>query len=686
LARGRIDASSPVAGTPAYMSPEQAAGRAPDPRSDLYSLGVVLYELAAGRRPFAEKSVEQMTRAHLWAEPPPLPRELPLDVRRAIMRLLAKDPEARFQSAAEAQEALAGSRRRRRLRVALVSGLMVLGALLLLRPRTPASLPPELWRPVLKTLSSQEENLDKPAVSPDGKYIAIPSTRGPGGNWDIWLSETDNPSRWRPLTQDPEADEDPQFIDQGRAVLFFSTRAGRSGLWRVEVARPGPPQFVTESARGSFAATLDGRKVLYQRTPRDLALLDLRTLGTKDVVHFPANEGFTDIAIDADGKRAVLGVRKSSEGGFFVMTRSDLYLVSLPGGEGKYLTTDNDFNCTASFIPDQPDALVVSSHRGGAQNLWKFFLDGRPPFQLTSGGGGDDVFPIMSPDGKRLFYIHDNTVTQLWLREPGGKEWRRLTGELIDHSGPTLDAKGRTLVYATYNRETGARQLMTATLPAFEPHPLGSYPQVLEPALTPDGKELLATRLDGEQRALVLLGAQGALIGMVIQGQSAPFCGGATLSADHAAIAFAHDRGDTGLYLLSRGGAATVLSRDVACYARFSPQKPNLLAYLRRTSPGTGQLELLDVQTGKMRVLAALPFDSTRVTWDPAGESIYVSDYENRVIRRLATADGKMREEITAPGDNLVAFAAGPNGLLVAEGSVGRTRLLAIENIPQSPR
>src|SRR5262249_48114507 len=128
------------------------------------------------------------------------------------------------------------------------------------------------------------------------------------------------------------------------------------------------------------------------------------------------------------------------------------------------------------------------------------------------------------------------------------------------------------------------------------------------------------------------------------------------------------------------------LSRDAACYARFSPTRAETLAYLRRTSPGAGQLELCDLRTRAVRVIARLPFDSTRLAWDPGGEAIYVSDYERALIRRITLADGKATDAADAPGDDMTAFSVGPNGLLMASGSVGRTRLLSIENFSQSPR
>src|SRR5262249_49027273 len=162
---------------------------------------------------------------------------------------------------------------------------------------------------------------DKFSVSPDGKKIAIASTRG--GAWDIWLVDIEaQPPRWTPLTNDPEGDETPVFIEDGRAILFFSTRSGRAGLWRVDIAPPAAPRLVFETPRGKISATADGKKVLYARSARDVALLDLATLKFTDVTHFPGNEGFTDLTLSPDGKRAVIGVRKSSEGGFYSNTRA----------------------------------------------------------------------------------------------------------------------------------------------------------------------------------------------------------------------------------------------------------------------------------------------------------------------------------------------------------------------------
>jgi serine/threonine protein kinase len=107
-ASSQLTASGVIVGTPAYMPPEQIAGK-PEPRSDLYSLGVVLYRMLAGRLPFDQPDMLALLMAVATEPPPPLQKvapQSPAALARLVMRLLQKKPDDRPGSAREVHEAL----------------------------------------------------------------------------------------------------------------------------------------------------------------------------------------------------------------------------------------------------------------------------------------------------------------------------------------------------------------------------------------------------------------------------------------------------------------------------------------------------------------------------------------------------------------------------------------------------
>jgi serine/threonine-protein kinase len=163
-----------ILGSPEYMSPEQARGRAVDLRSDLYSLGIVIYELFTGAVPFRADTPVTTLLLHLETEPPLDHPGLPPALRPVLARCLAKDPAARFGSARELVDALEAARCGERTTaggptravVGLTAGLFAVALVaLVVRSSTPTATPPSAEPPataVETTLSAPRATVPPP--------------------------------------------------------------------------------------------------------------------------------------------------------------------------------------------------------------------------------------------------------------------------------------------------------------------------------------------------------------------------------------------------------------------------------------------------------------------------------------------------------------------------------------------
>jgi tetratricopeptide (TPR) repeat protein len=109
-----LTAAGTLVGTPQYLSPEVLQGKPADARSDLWALGVVLYEMVSGRPPFHGKTMFEVTSAILCEDPPPLPASVPSNLRRIVERCLKKQAAERYQTARELRAALEGSFERKK--------------------------------------------------------------------------------------------------------------------------------------------------------------------------------------------------------------------------------------------------------------------------------------------------------------------------------------------------------------------------------------------------------------------------------------------------------------------------------------------------------------------------------------------------------------------------------------------
>lgn len=255
-----ITAEGTIVGTVLYMAPEQLEGRAVDPRTDIFALGVLLYEMVTARRPFQGSSQISVIASILSSDPHP-PRSLqpacPAALERIILTALEKNPEDRWQTAHDvarqlrwlsdpSSEPLPATRPRRIPRLA-IAGALVIGALLTwgamrMRPAAPAPavrlqfLPPE---DVRRVFLPERPNF---ALSPDGQTLAFGSAEG------ILLRRLDSFDVHK--VDGSDGGSSPFWSSDGQWLGF----SAQGKLWKTKLERGAVPQALCDVLGGANAS------------------------------------------------------------------------------------------------------------------------------------------------------------------------------------------------------------------------------------------------------------------------------------------------------------------------------------------------------------------------------------------------------------------------------------------------
>jgi Tol biopolymer transport system component/tRNA A-37 threonylcarbamoyl transferase component Bud32 len=284
IAGKTLTSTGTTMGTIAYMSPEQALGRDLDSRTDLFSLGVVLYEMVTGTLPFRGDTSAAAFDALLHkaqTAPVRLNPECPAGLEQIINRLLEKDRDLRFQHAADLRAELQRLKRdseagetaaypepaplvARRWKtgiwVAATLGLVVIAVAStwwVMRSRSATS-PAQVRRLTWDTGLTTD-----PALSPDGNWLAYASDRAGENSLDIWVQQlVKGETRGEPmrLTRNPADDYEPNFSPDGSQIAFTSARDG-GGIYLISTTGGQERLLVKEGRRPRFSP--DGGSLAY---------------------------------------------------------------------------------------------------------------------------------------------------------------------------------------------------------------------------------------------------------------------------------------------------------------------------------------------------------------------------------------------------------------------------------------
>jgi serine/threonine protein kinase len=503
-----------IVGTIQYMSPEQIEGKEADARSDIFAFGAVLYEMVAGKRPFAGKSQISLASSILEKDPDPissLKPETPPSLEHLMMTCLQKNPEDRFQSAhdiklellwiaadrsAATTAALPDSPPPRRGNlgwIALVLAALILGAaagIFIHRPAQPSRTIRTVINPPNKTtLNLTGDAGGPPVLSPDGTTIAFAATTADGKKF-LWvrpMSSVD--ARMLPDTEDatfpfwsPDSHSLGFFADGklktvelsgGSVLVVCDASLGRGGAWGSSgliVFSPAPAApMVRVSANGGTAVPItkvdaaqftshrwpfflpDGKHFLY------LAIHHDHAKSANNTLNYASIDGHDDRPLFRSQSNAVYAA------GFLLFARGSQLMAQPfdPGtgtlsGEPQSVAKGvmNDSNTWHMDASASDDGLLVFGS-GESADLQLVWMDRAGKQVSTIADKFNNLqWAGLSPQGDRVALQIDMGQNDIWVLDLARGVRTRLTFGPIANVGPVWSPDGKWIAYASA-RENG---------------------------------------------------------------------------------------------------------------------------------------------------------------------------------------------------------------------------------------
>jgi serine/threonine protein kinase len=516
-----------IQGTVAYMSPEQASGQRLDARSDIFSFGVVLYEVLAGQRPFSGTSTPDVLYAIVHHAVPALPDHVPLAVRRILERALQKDPAERFQTmrelvdelrrvvrqGVEASQVLPAtdrSRHQRRWRAAsaaaVVVALAAAGALLPSRFRKTA----EPAKQEYIQLTNFADSAVSPTLSPDGRMLAF--IRGPNTFFSpgqVYVKQLPDGEPVQ-LTHDHLKKMGPRFSPDGARIGYTATDLAAGGAtmdtWIVRVLG-GQPQRLLTNAEGLtwvHEANTDvvhpSRVLFSEMTGAQMSIVTSTESRAqhRTVYDPPPPAGMAH--------RSYL----SPDGKWLIAVEMDIRswlpcrLVSFDGSSRGTLVGPVPSQCTdAGWSPDGKWMYFTATTVNGIHIWRQRFPDGTPE-QVTFGVVSEEGIHF-SPDGRSFVTSIGTSQSTVWVHDARGD--RQITSEGFSFL-PTISPDSKKLYYLvrTYGRRTWFQgDLWVADLDTGQRQRLFPDFQITHYSISADGQRAVFVAVDEQGRSPVWL-------------------------------------------------------------------------------------------------------------------------------------------------------------------------------------
>jgi len=411
-------------GTAAYMAPEQAKGKQADRRSDIWSFGVVLYEMVTRKPPFGGESVGEVIAAVIKEEPNL--DAVPIELRSLVARCLNKDPRQRLQAIGEARIALEGTpgegapmpvAGRQPVRVWMgiaAAAVLAFAGLAVLHFR---EVPPAERALRLSIPFPESSTVALLALSPDGQQLAAGLIRGSG---TLWIRKLDS-SEFLPL-KGSEGATSAFWSPDSRSIGFIAT-----GKLKTIPATGGPPQVLCDAA-GEGGGTWNSEGVILF-SDRSGPILQVRASGGPCTPVTTAKVGSRHLYPEflPDGKHFLYVIDQGKE------SDTGIYVAAIDRPMGKRL------------LPDISSTVFVPRSKSGKSDHF-LFLRGTDlmaqPFDAQRLNLAGDVFPIASR-ASRTFFANNRaaasaSATGIIAYLANGSDDREFQLTWFDRSGKQL--------------------------------------------------------------------------------------------------------------------------------------------------------------------------------------------------------------------------------------------------------
>jgi len=652
-----------VVGTIAYMSPEQASGSPLDARSDIFSFGVVLYELLAGKRPFAGATELEVLKTIIHGEPEPLSADVPQPLRGVVEKALEKDPAERYQSMREmvvdmrrlarysgettatlVSTPVAPAPKRRAVYVAaglsFVSLMLVTGGFKYFYSSGSTVGSPSEWM----QLTNFNDYAVAPALSPDGRMVAF--FRGGAAflsQGQIYVKLLPNGEAIK-LSDGPGIRYGPVFSPDGTRIAYTVVQgAGRSwDTWTVPVTGGEPTRFLPNAAGLTWMG--DGRVLFSEIMGGGLhmgVVTSTESRSEERQIYFPPHErAMAHYSFASPDRKSALIVEMDR-----TATWQPCRLLPLDGSSEGRQVGPPGFCTAAGWSPDGKWMYFSASAEGGAGSdptqlfgswhLWRQRFPSGKPEQITFGPTEEEGVAV-GPDGRSLITSVGVRRSEIWIHDAGGD--RSLSSEGFTFR-PAMSTSGKRVYYLI--RQKSASELWSMDLSSGKVEQLLPGLSVSDYAISPDEKEVAYTTQSGGEAQLWLASVdRGSPPRLVTRGGDQ-----ASFGANGELIYRGLEEKQNFLYRIKKDGSGRERITDVHILEKISVSPGGDWVVAGVNVPGApASVSAVSVRSGEIVKICSYECPSW---WSPDGKIFYIT------TERAASTAGRTLAIPLAPGKAL---------------------------------